>query len=241
MRWAWSSDWRKFYGHNPYPYDLGYVEARDGSEQEYRMVVKAAGPPPGILIDLGCGYGRHIVELARAGYHVVGTDVSTECIRRASERPGAHQAVCAANERLPFPNQVFDGVFSVYSSIGYAGTCTRRILTEAYRVTRSGGWLLVDVSHQPYRSISWGWEQVPGGSAAWVKRVSKRWVRQRNFVASRSVTGQYGFNIERHTKSSLQQHANLAGWTNCRFYGDHALAPLTATSRRLVMVACRPS
>jgi SAM-dependent methyltransferase len=205
------------------------------------MVRTVVGPPPLMLIDLGCGYGRHIASLAADGFRVVGTDISAECVRRARERPGRHQAICASNEFLPFPEKVFDGAFSVYSSIGYAGTCTQRILAEACRVTRPGGWLIIDVSHHPDRSISWGWERVPQGAATWVRRTGSRWVHQRNFVASRRVTGQFGFAIERHSVISLQRHAQRAGWDECRFYGDHALSPLESTSRRLVMVACRPS
>lgn len=241
MRWAWSNDWREFFGAQPYPYDLGLVEIRDGWEQECRMVRSVVGPPPGMLVDLGCGYGRHIAGLAEAGYNVIGTDISAECVRRARERPGSHQAICAINEQLPFPQKVFDGAFSVYSSIGYAGTGTQRILAEACRVTRPGGWLVIDVSRDPAWSISWGWERVPRGAAAWVKRTGTRSVHQRNFVASRSVTGQFGFTMERHTVASLQRFARRAGWAECRFYGDRAFSPLVASSRRLVMVACRPS
>lgn len=241
MRWIWSSDWLEFFGRDPYPYDLGQVEARDGSQRECRMVQKVIGPSSGVLLDLGCGYGRHIAGLARAGHRIVGTDISVECIRRTKERPGKHQAICASNERLPFPENAFDGALSLYSSIGYAGTCTQRILTEAYRVTRPGGWLVIDVSNHPTHSISWGWERVPEGAAVWVKWTSKRWVHQRNFVVSHAVTGQYGFKIERHTAASLRQHAKRAGWARCKFYGDHTLSLLQATSERLVMVACRPS
>jgi SAM-dependent methyltransferase len=241
VRWAWSNDWREFFGEGPYPYDLSLVEMRDGWERECRMVRTVVGPPPCMLIDLGCGYGRHMAGLREAGYRVVGTDISVECVRRSLERPDSHQAVCAANEYLPFPDKVFDGAYSVYSSIGYAGTCTLRILAEACRVTRPGGWLVIDVSRDPARSLRWGWERVPHGVAAWTKRTGKRWVHQRNFVASRRVMGQFGFTMERHTAVSLQRGAQRAGWAECQFYGDHALSPLEAVSRRLVMVACRPS
>jgi SAM-dependent methyltransferase len=55
------------------------------------------------VLDVGCGFGRWSVELARAGLHVLAVDVSAEAVRIVSER--AHREVlaigtevCAAQE-----------------------------------------------------------------------------------------------------------------------------------------------
>ncbi len=241
MNWIWSSDWREFFGQDPYPFDLALVEARDGSDRESLLIRQVAGPPPGSLIDLGCGYGRHIVALGKAGYRIVGADISPRCVARAARRPGTHEAVVATHQSLPFKDGAFDGAFSVYSSVGYPGTSTQRMLAEAHRVTRPGGWLVIDVRHQGRGTLSCGWEKVPRGYAVWVNFAGDRWIRQRNWVVSRRVIGQYGFNIERHTVSTLLGHADRAGWDVQGVYGDYSLSSPYAGSQRLVMVACRPS
>jgi 2-polyprenyl-3-methyl-5-hydroxy-6-metoxy-1,4-benzoquinol methylase len=38
------------------------------------------------ILDVGCGTGRHSIELTRRGYHVVGVDLSESQLRRAKEK-----------------------------------------------------------------------------------------------------------------------------------------------------------
>ncbi len=41
------------------------------------------------ILDIGCGTGRHAIELARRGYEVVGVDLSAAQLRRAGEKAAA--------------------------------------------------------------------------------------------------------------------------------------------------------
>lgn len=46
-------------------------------------------PPGAAVLDVGCGTGRHAIELARRGFAVTGLDLSAEMLARASEAAGA--------------------------------------------------------------------------------------------------------------------------------------------------------
>jgi SAM-dependent methyltransferase len=41
-------------------------------------------PPGGSILDVGCGTGRHSIELAKRGYSVTGLDLSSEMLARAA-------------------------------------------------------------------------------------------------------------------------------------------------------------
>ena len=42
-------------------------------------------PPGGAILDVGCGTGRHAIELAERGYVVTGLDLSSEMLARAAQ------------------------------------------------------------------------------------------------------------------------------------------------------------
>jgi 2-polyprenyl-3-methyl-5-hydroxy-6-metoxy-1,4-benzoquinol methylase len=47
------------------------------------LIEELALPPAGSILDVGCGTGRHSIELARRGYSVTGPDLSREMLTRA--------------------------------------------------------------------------------------------------------------------------------------------------------------
>ncbi|HLU42063.1 MAG TPA: class I SAM-dependent methyltransferase [Microthrixaceae bacterium] len=61
-----------------------------GTEQEVDFLVGALGLEAGMeVLDVGCGPGRHAVELARRGIRVVGVDISERFLEVADERADA--------------------------------------------------------------------------------------------------------------------------------------------------------
>src|SRR5690349_25120015 len=44
------------------------------------------------VVDLPCGTGRFTGHLARAGYEVIGSDISMEMMQQAADQPGARHA-----------------------------------------------------------------------------------------------------------------------------------------------------
>ncbi len=47
------------------------------------ILAEFALPPESRILDMGCGTGRHAVELARRGYHVVGVDIAAGMLAEA--------------------------------------------------------------------------------------------------------------------------------------------------------------
>jgi SAM-dependent methyltransferase len=93
------------------------------TQSEAEFAINAMNLAPGAqVLDLGCGYGRHAMELAARGFHVVGLDLSTPLLVRGGEE--AHRRGLTINfvrgdmRELDFENQ-FDGVYCLFSTFGY--------------------------------------------------------------------------------------------------------------------------
>src|SRR5690349_17968025 len=76
----------------PDRYDQRWEDlAAQGAEVhgEADLVASLLGPPPGAVLDAGCGTGRLAIELGRRGYEAVGVDVDPALLDRArAKAPG---------------------------------------------------------------------------------------------------------------------------------------------------------
>jgi ubiquinone/menaquinone biosynthesis C-methylase UbiE len=100
-------------------------------------------------IDLGCGEGHNTRLLARRGARVTAVDISEVFIRYAQqceeqEPLGIHYRVASAVE-LPFADATFDFAVGFMSFMDIPET--DRLLAEAHRVLRPGGFLQFSIEH----------------------------------------------------------------------------------------------
>jgi len=100
-------------------------------------------------LDIGCGEGHNTRLLAKHGARVVAIDISETFIRYAREREdqeqqGIRYQVASAIE-LPFFDESFDFVTGFMSFMDIPET--NRVLSEAYRVLKPGGFLQFSITH----------------------------------------------------------------------------------------------
>ena len=117
-------------------------DAEAGSRRSPRPGWRAARTG-GEVLDVPCGFGRHAIPLARAGYRVTGVDRSTVAARRgaAARGRGAWPKFVNADYReLPFKDEAFDAAINLYTSLGYLGDEEdTKVLAAIRRVLREGG------------------------------------------------------------------------------------------------------
>lgn len=82
-------------------------------------------PPGGKILDIGCGTGRHAIELAKRGYVVTGLDLSSEMLARAAEAAKDAQVqiewVRADATRFSFPAKYDAAVCLCEGAFGLLG------------------------------------------------------------------------------------------------------------------------
>src|SRR2546423_13732625 len=198
---------------------------------EAAAAARLAGLEPGAdVLDCPCGYGRHSIPLARAGYHVVGADRSPALLEEARRRAGQGEWpkwVEADHRELPFADGSFDAVFNLFSSLGYRGEeGDRRTLSGLRRVLRPGGALVVETMHRDRLArifLERLWDPLPdGGMVVEEHRFDQvSGVMENDFTlvdaagARESVT----YRIRTYTVTELVRLVEEAGFTGIDCYG----------------------
>lgn len=147
----------------------------DRTRAEALGAVSLTDAKPGAdILDCPCGFGRHALVLAEAGFRVTGLDRSETQLAEAERRKGDAEwprLVRGDYRQLPFEDESFDAVLNLFSSLGYLERDEDvGVLREFRRVLRPGGSLIVETAHRdqlahsaranPYRT----WERLPDGS-----------------------------------------------------------------------------
>jgi len=144
------SEWfREFF--DEYYYETYRVyEPESRNESEARFIVDALDLPKGSsILDIGCGYARHAVYLARWGYRVVGIDLSSFLLNKARERCrnfGVNVKLLQMDMRSMDFYEEFDGAYIFYTTYGYFSDGENlKVLENIHRALRKGGRVLIDI------------------------------------------------------------------------------------------------
>ena len=125
------------------------------TQAEAEFVLDTMSLAPGAqVLDVGCGYGRHAMELAARGFHIVGLDLSTPLLVRGGEE--AHRRGLTINfirgdmRELDFENQ-FDGAYCLFSTFGYFDDETnKKTLQNIARALKPNGKILIEILNRDY-------------------------------------------------------------------------------------------
>jgi SAM-dependent methyltransferase len=234
-------------------YLLTYAALDRGGPQEEEALaaVRLAGREPGAdVLDAPCGYGRHSIPLARAGYHVVGVDRSPVLLEEGRRRAGGGEWprwVHADHRELPLEEASFDAALCLFSSLGYRGEDgDARTLAEFHRVLRPGGRLVVETMHRDrlmHILQRRDWEPLPEGGTLIEERrfdyaegvTESDHILMRADGTRKSVT----YRIRTYTATELGKLIEAANFADLEYLGDLEGGELSRDSR-LVIVARKP-
>lgn len=147
------------------------VPGWDGSGQAYfnRQVLLAPvldglhAPKKGRLLELGCGAGNMTLWFAARGFTAHGVDIAPTAIAMARRRAEACRLLATFTvgnvvELEGYRPEPFDFVYDGHVLHCIIGTDRARFLGHAFRLTKPGGYFLIDTMCQPVRQP----DRIPG-------------------------------------------------------------------------------
>lgn len=126
-------------------YEIAPPRVRQYLEAEIRFVADRIRPSDTVL-ELGCGYGRVVKELARGTGRLIGVDTSRSSLQLARTvlRGTSNCHVLAMDAAtLGFRDRVFDVVLCIQNGVSAFKVDQRALIGESIRVTRTGGRVLI--------------------------------------------------------------------------------------------------
>jgi SAM-dependent methyltransferase len=243
-------DWDRLFGEL---YLRTYAKLERGGDPEAEALgfTRLAGLEPGAdVLDCPCGYGRHSIPLARAGFHVVGADRSPVLLEEARRRAGEGEWprwVEADHRELPFPDASFDCVMNLFTSLGYRGEDgDRKTLSELRRVLRPGGALVVETMHRD-RLVrifqSDNWDALPDGGVVLEERrfdqVGGVIETELTLIDAAGARESVTYRVRTYAVTELVRLVADAGFTGIECYGG-AEGEELALQSRLVVLARAP-
>lgn len=152
---AIASSGRNFFGEDS-PYLAHPLLTEERTDREIDYIEELVGPLVGPVLDLGCGFGRHSIALARRGLTVLGVDPSDTMIAEAKRR-ASKSGVSVDFRQLGA--EAVDGerrfalAICLFTSFGQwnpaavspTGASTRGLLASTRQVLNVGAPLIIEV------------------------------------------------------------------------------------------------
>jgi SAM-dependent methyltransferase len=138
--------------------DYLFIDLHSHTDEEVEFIWKVLGlGPDSLLLDAGCGYGRHTIPLIEKGARVVGYDLSAFMLGELKKRHRGDppcgpstwnraMLVRCDHRALPF-HGAFDCAINMFNSFGYFAReeDNFRMLAEIAGALRPGGLFLLDL------------------------------------------------------------------------------------------------
>ncbi|MEM7333340.1 MAG: methyltransferase domain-containing protein [Chloroflexota bacterium] len=211
------------------------------------VLAQLALPAGSAILDVGCGFGRHAIELARRGFQITAVDPASAMIERG--RADAQKAGVevdfkqVAGEQLVFENQ-FDAAIALFTTIGQlsaqAGNSSQA-LKPIYAALKPGGQLIVEVPQmdtavknlKPFDQF---------GSEAQGTRIEREFDAQTQIVTEKFEL--YGVGKSRHfllqyrlfSQDGLIQLMQQAGFEIEARFGSYDQTPLEESSPIMILL-----
>ena len=206
--------------------------------------------PPAAVLDLCCGSGRHVLELARRGYEVTGVDATGPFLLEAeglANAEGLEVGLVHEDMRRFRRERSFDAVLNMATSFGYfEDPADDRLVLENIRSSlRSGGALLMELQGKEVvcRTLAKPeWREENDIFLLTEQRVRESWGWVDNRLVVLTDGGKQEFVLSHRLYSAVELSTALAetGFDPIGIFGNLSGKPYDEEATSLVVVARAP-
>jgi SAM-dependent methyltransferase len=235
--------WFKVWFDSPYYHKL-YINRSDGEAADFIDELVAALHPKAdaVMLDVGCGNGRHCKRLAAKGFYVTGIDLALSSIRQAKKYETGKLHFFQHDMRKPVAKGYFDYVFNFFTSFGYFKNEDehRRVLQNMCAALKANGALVMDYMNVHYteRHLVPKEEKEIDGTIFHITRwMDEKYFFKKIVIDDQAEPIEYTEQVARFTLNDFRELFSLHNLQIEKVYGDYALNEFDENnSSRLVMI-----
>lgn len=203
--------------------------------------------PDARVLDVGCGAGRHSIELAQRGYSVVGIDPAPAMIAAARARAvaaGVSPDFRQMSGESLVANEEFDTAICLFTTLGQISEegDNSHLVERVYTALRPGGHFVVETPQRgpTVRNLK-AYDRFEGSKHHTV--VTRRFDSDDNSVTevfevvSPEETQRYVLRYQLYSREELADLLRGVGFTILAGYGDYQGTPLGPESAVMLMIA----
>ncbi len=198
------------------------------------------------ILDLGCGFGRHTLELSRRNYRGVGLDLSDYLLKHAVEQAKTENSIArfvlADMRAIPFVGR-FDAILNIFTSFGYFDTDGEnfQVIRQAFNALNEKGWLFFD-----YMNTERVLSELEAKSE--MNRNGMYIVQERHYnpgtkrieknitVSDKLGLRSYRESVRAYSRQELTHFFKQAGFSCKEELGDYNGIPFTSKSARFILI-----
>lgn len=148
--------WQKIFSHDYIKTYIDTTPEKITNKQVSFLIDKLKPVSKKKILDLGCGYGRHTLKMAKLGCSITGLDYSKVFLDIAKKQAKAEgikaNFVLGDMKKLTFKNK-FDAVICMFTSFGYfyEQTDHEAVIQGVAKALKTKGVFLLDLNNPAYR------------------------------------------------------------------------------------------